>query len=62
MVLEGTGSKSEVEFLPMRSGEAEHAIVKADITFLKDVVGWKPKYSLEDGLRETIDWYRENLP
>jgi UDP-glucose 4-epimerase len=62
MVLEGAGSKSEVEFLPMRSGEAEHAIVKADITFLKDVVGWKPKYSLEDGLRETIDWYRENLP
>ena len=62
MVLEETGFKSEIEFLPMRSGEAEHAIVKADTTFLKDTVGWAPKYSLQEGLKETIDWYRENLP
>jgi CDP-glucose 4,6-dehydratase len=27
----------------------------------KDVLGWKPGYSLEDGLKETIEWYRSFL-
>ncbi len=24
-------------------------------------LGWKPKYSLEDGIKKTIDWYRKNI-
>jgi len=27
----------------------------------REVLGWKPDYPLEAGLRETIDWYREYL-
>ncbi len=27
----------------------------------KDVLGWAPRFSLRDGLRETIPWYREYL-
>jgi CDP-glucose 4,6-dehydratase len=26
------------------------------------VLGWKPKYKLEDGLKETARWYKEYLP
>lgn len=25
------------------------------------VLGWKPKYTLEEALKKTIDWYRENF-
>ena len=25
----------------------------------RNILGWKPKYTLEEGLRETIQWYKE---
>jgi len=28
-----------------------------DNTRAKELLGWEPKYDLENGLRETIDWY-----
>ncbi len=27
----------------------------------REMLGWKPRYTLEEGLRETIEWYRNNL-
>ena len=29
----------------------------ADTSLAKSTTGWEPRYSLEKGLRETIDWY-----
>lgn len=34
---------------------------KADISKAKSVLGWSPKTSLNEGLRKTIEWYRENI-
>ena len=31
-----------------------------DMTRAKKLLGFKPKYSLEDGIKETIDWYIKN--
>jgi CDP-glucose 4,6-dehydratase len=31
-----------------------------DITKSKDILEWQPTTNLEDGLRETIEWYKEN--
>lgn len=32
----------------------------ADNSKAKEVLGWSPRYSLEKGLRETIDWFKNN--
>jgi len=33
----------------------------ADITKLKEKLGWKPSYTLEKGLKETVEWYLEAI-
>jgi len=32
----------------------------ADNTKAKQILGWEPKYTLEDGLQRTIEWVRQN--
>lgn len=39
-----------------RIGEVERLI--ADATKAKSLLGWEPEYTLEDGLRAFVDWYR----
>ena len=31
-----------------------------DIKKIKDLTSWKPKTTLNNGLKKTIDWYREH--
>jgi len=38
-------------------GEISHQYLSA--AKAKSVLEWNPKYTVEDGLKETIDWYRE---
>jgi len=39
------------------SGEIRHQYLSARKA--RDILGWKPKYTLEEGLKETIRWYQE---
>ena len=32
----------------------------ADISRARDLLGWEPRVSIEEGIRRTVDWYREN--
>ena len=48
---------------PTILGEAEGEIQAQTLSARKarELLGWKPKYSLEEGLRETIGWYHAFL-
>jgi nucleoside-diphosphate-sugar epimerase len=36
----------------------EPPLLVPDVTRLRDELGWRPRIDLEDGLRETVDWWR----
>ena len=33
----------------------------SDFTLIREVLGWKPRISLQEGLKHTLSFYRENL-
>src|SRR2546426_1481260 len=43
-----------------RAGDIKHS--QADITKAQEHLGYQPKISFEEGLQNTIEWYRKNLP
>jgi UDP-glucose 4-epimerase len=50
------GTNFEPEFAPARPGEIQRAVV--DPSRAVDELGWRPEHSLEDGLRETWEFFR----
>ena len=42
---------------PERGGDIKHSL--ADISKAKSALGYKPKVDFEQGLRRTVEWYRE---
>lgn len=60
MIVNITHSQSKIEYLTMRPGEDENTKLCADISILKELK-YKFDYNLERGLKETIDWYKQNL-
>ncbi len=59
-VIEMVGSKSEIVHQPMRRGEPEVSVTLANPAPVKQLLGFYPQVSFEDGMKRTIDWYREN--
>jgi CDP-glucose 4,6-dehydratase len=53
------GSDLEPEVLNQASGEIADQYL--DATRARTRLGWAPRYGLERGLRETIEWYRQYL-
>lgn len=44
---------------PFRTGDVPHS--KADIKNAKEFLNYNPKYSFYEGIKITIDWYKNNL-
>lgn len=58
-VLRLTGSNSKLVRLPLPADDPKQR--RPDITRAQTVLGWEPKVQLEDGLRETIVYFRKLL-
>jgi len=58
-VIKQSKSKSKIKYVPMRMGEDDFTIVRADTKLLHDVVGFKPKHTFKEGLLKTIAYYKE---
>lgn len=57
-VLQCTGSRSEPRFGALSYRPTELAVLSGDPTRAAQVLGWRARVSLEDGLARTVEWFR----
>jgi UDP-glucuronate decarboxylase len=57
LVLRLVGGRSQLVFLPLPSDDPRQR--QPDIGLAQDKLGWQPSISLEDGLKETIAYFRK---
>jgi len=62
-VLEITGSASEITFVYPQDERIKDdpQVRRPDISKARRVLGWEPKVPLEEGLRRTVEWFRERV-
>ncbi len=59
MIVRAAGSRSEIEHVPPRPADIDRR--KPDARRAEAELGWKAHRTLEFGLEQTINWYRESL-
>jgi UDP-N-acetylglucosamine 4-epimerase len=51
-------NKVEILHGPNRSGDIPHSL--ASIDKAKSLLGYNPRYTMKEGLKEAVDWYWNN--
>jgi UDP-glucuronate decarboxylase len=59
LVLELTGSASQIEFLPLPQDDPKQR--QPDISKARKVLGWEPAVALKDGLKKTIKYFEATI-
>jgi UDP-glucuronate decarboxylase len=53
------GSTSSIEMLPPTQDDPKRR--RPSIQRAKDVLGWEPKVTLQEGIRKTVEYFRTEL-
>ena len=54
-----SGSRSEIVFRPLP--EDDPKVRQPDITRARSLLGWEPRVDTEEGLKRTLEWFRNKL-
>ena len=54
-IIELTGSKSKIDYAPVRAGDVKHSQASIENLLNTD---FKPRWDFSDGLSKTIDFFR----
>src|SRR6478672_10526806 len=54
-----TGTNSQIEYRPLP--EDDPKVRQPDITRAKKILGWEPQVDFDEGIRETIKYFREHI-
>ena len=57
LIKQASGSKSEVKHGPAKQGEQRRSVI--DCTKAAERLGWRPSVPLAEGLRRTVEWFRQ---
>ncbi len=52
------GFNGEAQYGPARAGDVKHSL--ADLSLSEKHLGYRPNVDFEEGLRRTVQWYREH--
>jgi dTDP-glucose 4,6-dehydratase len=58
-IIELTGSKSRLVYRPLP--EDDPKVRQPDITRARTLLGWEPKVGLDEGLRKTLDYFKQRV-
>ncbi len=58
MVKKITGANSKIIFQPLP--EDDPKVRMPDISLAQKLINWIPKVSLEEGLKKTVGWFKDN--
>jgi nucleoside-diphosphate-sugar epimerase len=56
-VLRLSGARSEIVFRPLPTDDPK--VRQPNISRARALLGWEPRVELDEGLRQTIEWYRQ---
>lgn len=59
MIIDMTGSKSKLVFMPLPKDDPTRR--KPDISLAKEKLGWEPQVMLEEGLKSTIEYFKNRM-
>ncbi len=53
------GVSIEPEYVEARSGDVRHSL--ADVNMAQELLKYSPTHNIDEGLKETVEWFRKNI-